>query len=109
MAITPWNTITSDFPRAGIVYAAITLHVSGAVSDYDVKENTYLFDKLTYGREIVIRSTGAISVKFNAVTNDPVDLFANEGINTSGLPVSNIFITSTGGESVVRVWMVGWN
>lgn len=105
----PYQTITSDYPRPNVGYASITLTLSGGLTDYDVKANTALFDRINYGREFVLRNIGDVSIKFNDPLNDSIDLYTHEGINMSGVPVSNIYITTYSGNVLVRVWMVGWN
>jgi hypothetical protein len=103
-----YNTISHDFPRSSANYAAVTLHVSGDISDYSLKENSFLFNKVRWARELVIRNSAPVTVKFNSVDNDPIDLFTNEGINMSGMPVGDIII-GAGDGAIIRIWIVGWN
>jgi hypothetical protein len=103
-----YNTITSDYPRSWVSYAAKTITLSGGCVDWGVKENTDFFDKINYGRESVLRNIGSISVKLNDIENDAIDLFSQEGINTTGIPISNVYLTTASG-ALVRLWMAGFN
>ena len=103
-----YNSITTDYPRPKIAYAAKTITISETTEDYDVRANTTLFSKINYARELVLRNVGNVSIKFNETDNDSIDLYNQEGINMVGIPISNIYIT-TEGSAVVRVWITGWN
>jgi hypothetical protein len=104
-----YNTITSDFPRSNVTYGAVTIQITGPVTEYDVKANTNLFRRINWAREFVLRNSGAISVKLNSLDNDAIDLFANEGINTNGVSIGNVYITSIDDEAIVRIIITGYN
>jgi hypothetical protein len=57
---------------------------------------------------LVLRNVGDVGVRFNDPENDQIDLYSHEGINMEGIPIGNIFLTTSGG-AIVRVWMTGWN
>jgi hypothetical protein len=68
-----------------------------------------LFKGITHGREVVLRNTAPILLRLNDPQNDPIELYSYEGINTAGIPVSDLFITTMSGGSDIRVWLLGWN
>ena len=103
-----YNTTTSDYPRSHVAYDAISLTTSGTIIDYSLKENTTLFDRITVIREMTLRNTLPVYVKLNVVTNAAIELLEGEGINSSGLPIEDIFITAVSG-TLVRIFGVGWN
>ena len=108
MANDQYHQLTSDLPRSRVGYAAITITLTDEVSNYDVREQTVLFEKINYFRELVLRNVGDVGVRFNEISNDQVDLYSHEGINMEGMPIGNIFLTTSGG-AIVRIWALGWN
>lgn len=97
-----------DYRRSNATYASVSLTTSGDVVDLDLRSNTSLFSKVRVAREIVIRNTYPMYVKFNDVENDPIEVFAREGLSSSGMPIENIYITTVAG-CLIRVYMIGWN
>lgn len=108
MTVTKYNTITSDHSRSYVRYAAVTIDFSSSETNFSVKNNTDLFNNIKWARELVLRTSKAVGVKFNKTTEDEIDLYAGEGINMSGIPIEDIFLT-TNTNPVVRIWIVGWN
>jgi hypothetical protein len=104
-----YNKVTSDPPRPHVSYSSVSVTVSGNAVDFSIKDNTSLFDRLTYGREVVVRNTYPVLLKLNEQSNDPIELYSYEGISTSGIPISDILITTTASGSRIRVWILGWN
>jgi hypothetical protein len=103
-----YNKISSDYPRAHMSYASVSITLSEDVVDWSVKDNTYLFTNMRVGREVTLRNTSPIYVKLNNSDNDVIELFENEGLNVVGYPVEDIFITGAS-ASVVRILLLGWN
>lgn len=97
-----------DYRRSNVTYAAISLTTSGNEIDFDIRANTALFSKVKVAREIVIRNTHPTYVKFNDISNDAIEVFAREGIASSGMPIENIYITTVAG-CIIRVFMIGYN
>lgn len=98
-----------DCRRSNIQYAAVTVDISGVVTDLSLRDTTALFDKVEVARELVLRNTEAVAVKLNSVDNDSIDLFKNEGINMSGIPVADVYVTTSSKGAKVRIWITGWN
>ena len=105
----PTNASIQDIRRSNIKYAAVTINITGIVTDLSLKDNTQLFNSVEYGRELVLRNSESILIRFNSNSDDTIELLSNEGINMSGVPVSDIYITTTSAGAKIRVWMVGWN
>jgi hypothetical protein len=103
-----YNKISSDLTRSLIGYASVSLTLAQDVIDWSLKEHTTLFEKMNVGRELVLRNTAPIFIKLNSSTNDTIELFEYEGLNTVGYPVEDIFISGAAG-SVIRILMLGWN
>jgi hypothetical protein len=97
-----------DYRRSNVTYASISLTTSGNEIDFDVKAHTALFSKVKVAREIVIRNTHPIYVKFNDVENDAIEAFAREGLASSGMPIENIYVTTVAGCHL-RFYLIGWN
>jgi hypothetical protein len=97
-----------DYRRSNVTYASVSLTTSGNVIDFDIKSNTTLFSKVKVAREIVIRNTHPTYVKFNDTGNDAIEVFAREGVASSGMPIENIYITTVAGCRI-RVFMIGYN
>jgi hypothetical protein len=102
------NGIMQDYRRSNVTYASISLTASGNLIDYNLAENTTLFNKVKVARELVVRNTHPMFIKLNSETNDPIEVFAREGVATSGIPIENLFITTVAG-CVIRVFSVGYN
>ena len=89
-------------------YGACTITVSG-VSDYSVKDNTSLFDVLTYPVELVVRNGSQdITVKFNSNTNDSVPVYADTDWGVSSFAVSDLFVTVSG-SCTITIFTLGWS
>lgn len=97
-----------DYRRSNVTYASISLTTSGNEIDFDIGANTTLFSKVKVAREIVIRNTHPAFIKFNDTESDPIEVFAREGLASSGMPIENIYITTVA-DCIIRVFMVGWN
>jgi hypothetical protein len=97
-----------DYRRSNVSYASRSLTVSGNVIDLDIGAETGLFSKVVVGREIVIRNTQPFYIKFNSTENDPIEVFAREGIHSSGMPIESIYVTTVEGCHL-RFYMVGYN
>jgi hypothetical protein len=98
-----------DFRRSSITYDAITLEVSAHVTDLNIKDNTELFNKIEVARELVFRNTDPVAVRLNSISNAAIDLLEGEGINMSGVPISNIYLSTGDRSSLIRIWILGWN
>lgn len=98
-----------DYRRSHVQYAAVLVNITGTTVDVDLKEVSSLFDNVHVARELVLRTTEAIGVKFNANDNDTITLYKNEGIDMTEIPVENVFISTTNKGSQVRIWITGWN
>jgi hypothetical protein len=97
-----------DYRRSNVTYASVSLTTSGNEIDFDIRANTTLFSKVKVAREIVIRNTHPAYIKFNDVENDAIEVFAREGLASSGMPIENIYITTVAGCHI-RVYLIGWN
>ena len=102
------NQIYQDYRRSNVKYASISYTVPDNMVDFSFKSNTELFDKLQIIRELIIRNTGPIFIKLNDISEDPIEIFAKEGFQTSGFPVEDILITAAQG-CVLRITGIGWN
>jgi hypothetical protein len=103
-----YNKITSDYARAHVRYASVSITLAEDVIDWSLRENTTLFDRMNVGREIVLRNTAPVFVRLNSAFNDVIELFEYEGLNIVGYPVEDIFISGASG-AVIRVLLLGWN
>jgi hypothetical protein len=99
---------TQDYRRSNITYASVSVTASGNLIDYNIAENTSLFNKVQVARELIVRNTAPMFIKLNSDQNDPIEVFAREGVATSGIPISNLYITTVAG-CVIRVFLVGYN
>lgn len=104
---TPYNMISSDPSRAYSRYGSISIDLNNVV-DYNIRENTALFDKVKVARVCMIRTTAPIYVKFNSTDDDPIEFFSQDGFNFGLLPIENIFITAAS-TSHIRVVIIGYN
>ena len=102
-----YNRISSDPSRAFTRYASISIDLSNIV-DYNIKENTTLFDKIKVARVCSIRTTAPIYVKLNTTEADPIEFFSNDGFNFGLLPIENIFITAAS-PTHIRIIIIGYN
>lgn len=99
-----------DYRKSHMAYDAVVLDISGAVTDLNVMETTDLFDNIHVARELTLRTTKRIDVKFNDSANKPIPLLKTEGIDIDdGFPVTNVFITTTSEGGWVRIWIKGYN
>ena len=105
---TKYNKATSDPARAWQNYGAITITASGGLTGYDMAANTTLFSKVKTARELMIRNTQEMSVRFNGMQEDEVFIDPYEGLLISGLPISNIYVTATPGCRF-KILLIGWN
>lgn len=102
-------TELQNYRRSIIRYASVTFDISGIVEDLDVKANSTLFDNVEVARELCLRTTQAVDIKFNDSANDKISLFKNEGIDMTDIPITNIYITTTSKGGVIRMWVTGYN
>ena len=98
-----------DYRRSHVQYASVLLDISGTTSDVDVKSVSSLFDNVHVARELVLRTTQAIDIKFNDTANDIITLYKNEGIDMTEIPVENVYISTGNKGAMVRIWITGWN
>jgi hypothetical protein len=91
-------------------YASATLTVSGSVVDYNVKDNSSLFTRVSVPTGVKLRNgSSPLTIKFNASTNDPVRLAADEDFEFNGLVVTNMYVTNSGvSATTVDVFTTGW-
>lgn len=70
----------------------------GVVVNYNVKTGQSAFaGNLARAHNVIIRTDGDITVRFNSNTNDPITIKASEGqMSWSHLEITNIFITTAG-------------
>lgn len=73
---------------------------TGIVTDYDVATGQTMFGTVTIARYVSIRTDAAITVKFNAATNDSVSIAANTAFSLDTLEVSNIFVTAASSANI---------
>jgi len=73
---------------------------TGIVTDYDVAVGQTMFNTITTARYVSIRTNAAITVKFNATTNDSVTIEANTSFDIDTMEVRNIFITAAASANV---------
>lgn len=73
---------------------------TGIVTDFNVAVGQSMFVKVPIAKYVSIRTDGAISVKFNATTNDSISIAANTSFNVDTLEVINIFITAASNANV---------
>jgi len=105
--MTRYNMISSDPSRAYSGYAATSVDLENVV-DYDLKDNTTLFDSVGVARICIIKTTAPVYVKFNSTDNDPIEFFSNDGFSFGLLPIENIYITAAL-LAHVRVIIIGYN
>lgn len=96
------NPITYD-------YASFT--VNTGTTDYDVKSGvSALFNRVKTARGVIIRVDQDISIKFNATSEDAIDITQNEvpwQPPLGYLDVTNIFITNASGSTAtVKIMLV---
>jgi len=106
--MTNYNEI-QNYRRSIVRYASVVFDISGIVEDLDVKANSTLFDNVEVARELCLRTTQPIDIKFNSPTNDQITLFKGEGIDMGEIPISNVYITTTSEGGFVRLWVTGYN
>jgi hypothetical protein len=109
MADARYNKASSDPARAWVDYASVSLSIESAITDLNVQANSTLFSRIKLGREILIKTDKQIAVKLNLATNDAIDLLDGEALPIAGIPISNIFITTTAAGAFVRIIILGWN
>lgn len=95
--------------RSHVAYDAVVFDISGVVTDFDVAANSDLFANINVARELTLRTTQSIDVKFNSSSNKAIPLLKNEGIDMTEIPVTNVFISTTNKGSWVRIWITGYN
>ena len=77
-------------------YGAASVTVSGGVSNYNVKQNSNLFVKVSVPTEIRLHNGSTpLLIKFNAPTHDSMPLAANQEFIMTGLIVSNVYVSNT--------------
>lgn len=98
-----------NYRRSIIRYASVTFDISGIVEDLDVKANSTLFDNVEVARELCLRTTQPIDIRFNDPANNQIVLFKGEGIDMTDIPISNLYITTSSEGGFVRIWIIGFN
>jgi len=106
--MTNYNEI-QNYRRSIVRYASVVFDISGIVEDLDVRANSTLFDNVEVARELCLRTTQAIDIRFNSPTNDQITLFKGEGIDMGEIPITNVYITTTAEGGFVRLWVTGYN
>lgn len=103
------ETAIQDYRRSHISYASVVFDISGAVTDFDVKANSDLFTRINVARELTLRTTKNLDVKFNSIDGDAISLLKSEGIDMTEIPITNIYLTTTTQGAWVRIWIIGYN
>jgi hypothetical protein len=98
-----------NYRRSVVKYASVVFDITGIVEDLDVKANSTLFDNVEVARELCLRTTQPIDIRFNSPINDQITLFKGEGIDMGEIPISNVYITTSAVGGFVRLWIVGYN
>ncbi len=81
-------------------YESAQFTISGAQNNYDVKTNTSKPSKTS--RSITIKAFSACTIKLNSSANDAITFAAGEQQTFNDLPVSNLYVTTTG-DTIVRI------
>jgi hypothetical protein len=81
-------------------YESDQFTISGAQSNYDVALNTGKPSKTS--RSITIKAFSACTIKLNSTSNDAITFAAGEQQTISDLPVSNLYVTTTG-DTIIRI------
>ena len=88
-------------------YASTTFTVSGSVTDYDVKDNTTVFDSMSIANKFTVSASGAnISLKLNSTDNDALP--ADTSFMMDSFHLDNLYITTPAGAADVTVTIYGW-
>ena len=78
---------------------------TGVVTDYDVSAGqSDAFSNITTATYVSIRTSAAITVKFNETTNASITVAASTTFTIDTLEVTNIFITA-GSTANVKIFM----
>lgn len=66
---------------------------------------------LVYAGYIKIKSDQAITIRFNATTNDPINIVSADGyVEVDNLTIQKIFISNASGSTAnIKMWMLGKN
>lgn len=83
-------------------YEAKTFTITGATTNTNIKTTESLFGTVVTAKEVRVYSDIATTIKLNSTDDDSIVTIAGEEITFKGLPVTNLFIT-TSGNTVVRV------
>jgi hypothetical protein len=90
------------------VYASAELTLSSGVTNYNVSEETELFNNIKTGNEALIRIyNDSATVRFNGETEDAITIPAGGNFVIQNFRVSNIFITTSGAISA-KIFMMGY-
>jgi hypothetical protein len=105
-----YNTRKGWYPKPYTAYSSIDITVSGSTNDHNIRDNTIFFSKLQSPNEVLIRNgSEPISVKFNSVDNDIVNLVAYDFFQVAGLTIHNIYITVSGStDATFNMFTLGW-
>jgi len=88
-------------------YASASFTVSGSVTDYDVKDNTTIFNSMAIANKFTVTASGAnISLKLNSTSNDALP--ADTSFMMDNFHIENFYVTAPGGDADVTVTIYGW-
>lgn len=76
---------------------------SGVVSAVNIRTIagfTTLFDTVKLAYRAIIRTDAAITIRFNAVGNDPISIAANDSLDCDFLEIESIFVTAAGSANL---------
>lgn len=88
-------------------YGSATFTVSGSITDYDVKDNTTIFDGFATAGQFTVTASGAnVSLKLNSTDNDALP--TGNSFTMDNFHVENLYVTTPGGDANVTVTIYGW-
>lgn len=95
-------------PMISEFYNSETLTVPVSQTNWDVRDNaTTLFTDVSVAHRIYLKTNTDITIRFNSTSNDAIPLGVDKMFDDDSLLVRDIFITTTGTQASVYVYMRG--